>query len=620
MSHTFTLRTMAVSAAALMACAGLGASARGQGPCDLAPAPNLAADVPDDSFIDANGDGIDGLKCGPIFVSATTGADSNPGTMGAPMKTIGAALLAARLYTPIRPVYVANGTYNEQLVLQSGASVYGGYNPAGWTRANTQATVNSPMRVGAVLTGATQAVVLDRLNIVASSGVGTDKHSVGMEVRACAAAVTLNVCTIRAKNGATGAGGSTGPTGTNGDPGFIGAPGQSNSSSGGAGGIGGTSAGGNPGGTGGQGGYNISAGATGGVGGGGTAGGTGGAFGACLSTSGGTGNTGSTGANGASGSNGAGGSSFGGDGATGADGLAGKGGGGGGGGGGGAAGSFCNADRGGGGGGGGGGGSGGGGGEGGKGGGNSIALVVVDSSVTATSTQLITGAGGNGGAGGVGGPGGTGGLRGLGGAAADDAGAGGLGGNGGSGGQGGHGGGGGGGASVGMVRTTGGSFTGAPSFFIGSAGFGGGSSGNPGTGGLGANTFVAGATLPVYNAGGPPTAVHARLYCALNSASFPTLPIASDPDAGETFTFTVLGGSPNGTVTIVGSGFVFTPNTGFTGWASFPIRATDSTSQSVDGYAVVRVGPVCDADFDHSGSLTVADVFAFLNAWFAGCP
>ncbi|HMN42452.1 MAG TPA: hypothetical protein PKE29_16550 [Phycisphaerales bacterium] len=40
----------------------------------------------------------------------------------------------------------------------------------------------------------------------------------------------------------------------------------------------------------------------------------------------------------------------------------------------------------------------------------------------------------------------------------------------------------------------------------------------------------------------------------------------------------------------------------------------------MDGYAVVRVGEACPADFDHSGSLQVADVFAFLNAWFAGCP
>jgi hypothetical protein len=29
---------------------------------------------------------------------------------------------------------------------------------------------------------------------------------------------------------------------------------------------------------------------------------------------------------------------------------------------------------------------------------------------------------------------------------------------------------------------------------------------------------------------------------------------------------------------------------------------------------------ICPADFDCNGSLAVADIFAFLNAWFAGSP
>jgi hypothetical protein len=28
----------------------------------------------------------------------------------------------------------------------------------------------------------------------------------------------------------------------------------------------------------------------------------------------------------------------------------------------------------------------------------------------------------------------------------------------------------------------------------------------------------------------------------------------------------------------------------------------------------------CPSDFDGSGGLAVADIFAFLNSWFAGCP
>jgi hypothetical protein len=256
------------------------------------------------------------------------------------------------------------------------------------------------------------------------------------------------------------------------------------------------------------------------------------------------------------------------------------------------------------------------------GGGNSVALAASNSvAVVDSATQFITGTGGNGGTGGTGGPGANGGTGGTGGSRVDDAGPGGAGGNGGQGGMGGAGGGGGGGASLGVLRTTSGSFTGSPSYLIGSGGFGGSSpGGSPGSSGASANTMTLTSTLSAFNGGGPPSAVHARLYCPLNGSSFPTIAIASDPDPGETFTFSVIGSSPNGTVSMVGPALVFTPNTGFSGYTSFAIRATDSTNQTVDGFAVVQVGASCAADFDHSGSLAVADIFAFLNAWFAGCP
>src|SRR5205814_1763127 len=90
----------------LAAMAGLAAAstARGQA-CNQTNPPPQSADVPDDSFIDANGDGIDGMRCGPIFV-ATTGSDGNDGTIGSPMRSVGAAILAAQWLTPTRSVYV----------------------------------------------------------------------------------------------------------------------------------------------------------------------------------------------------------------------------------------------------------------------------------------------------------------------------------------------------------------------------------------------------------------------------------------------------------------------------------------------------------------------------------
>ena len=43
--------------------------------CNLA-APPAQTDIPDDAFTDSNGDGIDGMRCGPIFV-ALTGSDTS---------------------------------------------------------------------------------------------------------------------------------------------------------------------------------------------------------------------------------------------------------------------------------------------------------------------------------------------------------------------------------------------------------------------------------------------------------------------------------------------------------------------------------------------------------------
>lgn len=611
------------SLAALLALAGAAASVRAQSACDLTLPPNLAADLPDDSFVDSNGDGIDGLRCGPIFV-APTGSDSSPGTISAPMLTVGAAMLAARLYSPTRPVYIAAGTYAEQLVIEPGTSLYGGYDAtAGWARSNVLPII-AGFRVEAIVNGGAQPVVLDRLNIVSAVGASNDKNSVALEVRNSPATVQINRCTIRANPGAAGPATVNGIPGVAGGNGSPGQAGSSGSNSGGNGGGFGTSPAGRLGGVGGVGGYDASNGNTGSMGLPSTNGGNGGTSGGCPSGSAGNGNSGIPGTPGSPGSNGLAGGLLGSDGAPGTNGGDGNGGGGGGGGGGGQSSSFpnfCIGDRGGGGGGGGGGASGGTGGGGGAGGGNSIALVVAGANVNATNTTFITAAAGNGRPGGVGGASALGGNPGPGGNPGGDAGAGGAGGSGGAGAQGGHGGGGGGGASVGVLISAVGSFTQSGSAFtLGPAGTGGASPGNSGLNGIGANTLLLTYIPASYNQFHFPSAVHARLYCPTGGASFPTSAIASDPDPGETFTYTITGGSPNGTATMLGQHLVFAANPGFTGVTSFPIRAQDSTGLSVDGFAVVQVGPACPADFNHSGAANVSDIFDFLSAWFAGCP
>ncbi len=67
-----------------------------------------------------------------IYVSPA-GDDAANGTRAAPLKTIGAALALAASSGKNR-VNVAEGIYPENVQLRSGISLYGGYDPATWTR------------------------------------------------------------------------------------------------------------------------------------------------------------------------------------------------------------------------------------------------------------------------------------------------------------------------------------------------------------------------------------------------------------------------------------------------------------------------------------------------------
>lgn len=47
---------------------------------------------------------------------------------------------------------------------------------------------------------------------------------------------------------------------------------------------------------------------------------------------------------------------------------------------------------------------------------------------------------------------------------------------------------------------------------------------------------------------------------------------------------------------------------------------TTFCSNGFSDAAVLGIGVCCPADFDGNGTLNVSDIFAFLSAWFAGCP
>jgi hypothetical protein len=462
-------------------------------------------DLPDDNFTDTNCDGIDGDVTRAVFV-ATSGADTNPGTMSMPMATINAAIAKAQA-TSRSAVYISSGVFEGRVTLVSGISLYGGYSQeAGWLRSNSYMTVISSTTT-ADASGRLTAVegldisvatTVDRLTIQAADAVSPSASSYAVHCVRCTA-LTLRNSILASGRGAPGGRAADGSPGVNGVNGTAGGAGVCDSSPPGAGGPGGAFA---------CEGVDVSGGK---AGGGGPAGANSGMIGVAGKNGGGSpggggtgGDPGTTGGRGATGSPASAGMpGFGGMlgmitagfwiGMAGADGSAGghgRGGGGGGGGGGQGC-SICISGAGNGGGGGGSGGCGGKPGRGGMAGGGSFGLFLVDSSgFLLVACTISSSSGGDGGRGGDGGLGGTFGVGRAGGnACTAEVGAGGDGGNGSKGGDGGGGGGGGGGPSYAVYRSnttialTGNALTNGSGGLSGSGGLPGGGAGAAGPSG-----------------------------------------------------------------------------------------------------------------------------------------
>lgn len=459
-------------------------------------------DEPDVNGLDENGDGLDGLADCSVFVNTAVGSDLNDGLMmDDPVATIERGMEIAATFSPPRPVLVAEGTYAENVDLVSGVSIYGGYDDSTWERdifLNETVIEGSEARTVRA-NNLAEAVEVDGFTIRGTSYTDMSQSTYAVWVRDTPEGLlTLDYCVIEAGNAGAGADGANG---LNGEDGGNGTQGQSN----GNGGANGASGCGAVGGVGGDGaGCPTTDGGDGSAGGDPTAVGIGGAAGSsecsgnvCNDEAGNgvPGNDGSVGVNGTGASTSADSDGdFGGDGLwvppTGMTATRGNHGGGGGGGGAGGydvdSGILCTFASGEGiGGGGGGGGAGGCGGEaGGTGepGGGSFCIVVVNSSIDVTNTDLFLGVAGDGGSGGNGGDGG---IRGTGAGGAQGTDNGGEPGNGAAGGDGGGGGGGGGGAggcggsSIGIV-TSGGSSVGTVN-----VSYNGGAAGAAGAGGIG---------------------------------------------------------------------------------------------------------------------------------------
>lgn len=124
-----------------------------------------AVDVPDQSGVDSNCDGIDGMIDASVFVSEQTGDDSNDGlTSQTPVATIGRGIEIAGQQDPAFDVLVAEGTYDEYVVLEAGVDVYGGYSSSDWSRDPSQHTVVIQPTGDSADSGHNRTVVADGLD------------------------------------------------------------------------------------------------------------------------------------------------------------------------------------------------------------------------------------------------------------------------------------------------------------------------------------------------------------------------------------------------------------------------------------------------------------------------
>src|SRR5690606_23863650 len=96
-------------------------------------------DAPDDDFEDTNCDGIDGDASQAIFVS-TTGSDEAAGSRTEPVRTLQHAIELASEQR--KDVFVCDGAYTENVVIEQPVSLYGGYDcNSDWRRIRDRAIV-----------------------------------------------------------------------------------------------------------------------------------------------------------------------------------------------------------------------------------------------------------------------------------------------------------------------------------------------------------------------------------------------------------------------------------------------------------------------------------------------
>jgi hypothetical protein len=169
--------------------------------------PTSKADEPDDEFTDANCDGIDGDVRRAVFVSPD-GFDTDEGSIKKPVQSIGQAVVLAK--EGGLDVYVCNGTYRENVVIDAPVSIYGGYDcTRDWKRGKDVAVVQGGAGLPLLVKNVTGAVHLERLAFRAAAAVGAGQSSQAGAIVG-SSDVTLTQIELKAGNGAAGALGTKG--------------------------------------------------------------------------------------------------------------------------------------------------------------------------------------------------------------------------------------------------------------------------------------------------------------------------------------------------------------------------------------------------------------------------
>ncbi|MBI1946278.1 MAG: Ig-like domain-containing protein, partial [Deltaproteobacteria bacterium] len=188
--------------------------------CERDVLPDADDDPLDANFNDGNGDGTDGMACGPVFVSPQ-GDDGGAGTMDDPLATLGAGIAMAASLVPPRPVYLARGTWPGPVALASDVDIVGGFEPSSMVRgAGTTRIQGGRVAVsGDTLAGAVHLVALE---IVAEDAYFAGDASVALHLLDVAGGVTLEDVLLQA---GAGAGGAAGTAGVDGDASDVGTAG-----------------------------------------------------------------------------------------------------------------------------------------------------------------------------------------------------------------------------------------------------------------------------------------------------------------------------------------------------------------------------------------------------------